>query len=421
MMKILYWLLCGLTAFLVLLMVTAIPQSGSTILASPLPAMPQPLAGGGVWSMAGTGFVSEDGENSYEYQSWGGVKLTGVSGTSPWSFMNSSVELPDGATITSLTVYYDDSDLGADVTLYLRRNDGTGGYNDIASVGSFSTPGMGSETTTIIITPGSEVVDTFGYNYTLTAGFGSANVTLYGAKITYTLPVGMASMPAPTAAGETQALAAVDPAVAGLAEAEGAALYNDGQTVFLAPPPAGPAGARKETQDRAAALDSPSSAGVELGPLGGEAVYGWRAHTIAGSNFHPLNASTNHEWAAGGGRCVTSGSTWLVAPLDLIHGQTVHWIRFTFLDQSPENASMYLYRVDRQGNGDYPWSYNSDVSGGYFTTASPYMELTIDNHNYAYYFAVELGSSAAGNDLCALEIAVIYGDTVYLPLILKNS
>jgi hypothetical protein len=114
---------------------------------------------------------------------------------------------------------------------------------------------------------------------------------------------------------------------------------------------------------------------------------------------------------------VISGSTYLLAPLNLISGKTIRYARFTYSDLSPsENPSLYLYRVDRQGSGSWVWIHTPDAVGGTFIATSPRLDLLVDNANYAYYFVVRLGTSAVGADLKAMEIEISYVLDVYLSI-----
>jgi hypothetical protein len=375
------------------------------------PTAAAPLGGGGgqSWSIAGTGFVSADSGNTYRYQSGGGVKITAVSG--PWPFMTASVELPDGAVINALTLYYFDSDATADVILFLQRSNRAGGVDTLAGISS-NEDGT-SYATDNSITNGT--VDNGNYHYSLSAELDSANVILYGARIDYTPPAwtaALASEERPLALSDDRPLAA-DPA---LGLEAGAARYIGGQVVFLAPPTPDLAGAKT------------ANVGISAGPnpLAVANPAHWKRHTIPGSTFHPINSGTGHAWSGGGGRHVTTapptGVPSLVAPLDLINGKIMRQVKFTYYDVSPDaDPWMFLYRVDRQGNLLLLWNYEAPaVSGGYFTAVSPPMSEVVDNFDYAYYFIANLDAPPVGEDLRAMEVEVAYVLDTYLPVILRS-
>ena len=381
------------------------------------PTAAAPLQGGGTqfWSIAGASFVSADSANAYQYRSGGGVALTAVPGA--WPIMTAAVELPDGAVINALTLYYEDSDLDLthDVLLYLQRSNRAGGIDTLAGTSSAANDGTNYVTDNSII---NGTVDNGNYNYSLSAELDSANVILYGARIEYSPPAWAAAL-----AGGERPLAlsddrppAADPALSleGSRSPEaGAARYTGGQVVFLASPPSDPAGAAKTT-----------SVGISAGPnplaVGNPAH--WKRHTVPGSAFHPIDSGVTHYWSSGGGRFVTFASRYphLVAPLDLIDGKTIRQVKFMYYDNSPTNPILYLYRVNRQGGLSYPWIYTPAASGGYFTAVSPPMSEVVDNWNYAYYFMVDLGTPPVGSALKAMEVEVAYVLDTYLPIILKN-
>ena len=381
------------------------------------PTAAAPLRGGGAryLSIAGTSFVSANSGNAYQYQSGGGVKLTGVSG--PWPFMTAAVELPDGAVVQALTLYYGDSDLEPthDIVLYLQRSNRAGGIDTLAGVNSASGSSGTSYITDNSIVNGT--IDNGGYNYSLAAELDSADVILYGARIDYSPPAWAAAF-----AGGERPLALSDdrPPAADLALGPGTetARYTGGQVIFLAPPSAGPAGA-----DKTANVE-PFHASAGPNPLAvGNPVH-WRHYTVPGSTFHPIYSETAHTWTSGGGRYVTTapptGTPSLVAPLDLIDGKTIRQVRFTYYDASTTDPDLYLYRVNRQGGLSYLWTASPAAEGGYFTAISPPMSEVVDNQNYAYFFTVNLGEPAVGSDLRAMEVEVAYVLDTYLPVILRS-
>ena len=372
---------------------------------------------GGVFSIAGTSFVPADSASSYTYEAWGGVRLTAVS---PRDHMFASVELPEGVTITSLTLYYQDNHPNEDIRLDLMRYTRTGGNTVMASVAS-ANDGTSSKTDD---TPLTFAVDNVDYDYALVAEMPVPDLTLYGAKITYIPNVTAAIGPFSTASSPPASEGMVEASTGALGE-EGPVLRAGGRVVPLAAP--SPAGREARRAEGGLSGNGPRLE-TELAPSAGVAAPGglqpldWKRYTVAGADFHPTYSDTDHVWSAGGGRYVTAAAAQpsLGTPLSLIHGKTIHQARFTYYDNSAENPVLLLYRVDRQGNGSFIWNFIPDASGGYFTAISPRLGLAVDNQNFAYYFIAGLHASA-GSDLQAMEIEISYVADVYLPLVLKQS
>ena len=373
---------------------------------------------GGVFSIAGTSFAPASSSNNYAYHSWGDVTLTGANPT-PQEFI-ASVELPDSATIASLTLYYTDNNLSEDIRLELLAYDRTGGNIEMASIISAN----GGISSTTDISPITSPIDNEDYSYALVALIPGADLQLYGAKITY-IPNQSASVGPFGAATPPPSLPATADGASGVPGEAGPVMRTGGRVI----PRAAPVPSVRETR-RALGAVSEAEAGPasELAPPAG--VVGsasllpldWKRYAVAGSIFHPAYSDIEHAWAAGGGRYVTSAPTFrdLVVPLNLIHGKTIHQVRFSYYDNSVDNPYLRLYQVDRQGSGSYLWSYGPDAAGGYFTAVSPPLSQLVDNHNYAYYF-IALLSPSAGSNLQAMEIEVSYVADVYLPLVLKQS
>jgi hypothetical protein len=375
---------------------------------------PRATSYGGFVSIAGASFVSASSTNSYIYMSWGGVKMTSP-GTALWPFMVASVELPEGATVTAVTLYYYDPDPSEWILLSLSRYDGAGGVNDMASVAS-ANDGMNQKTDTSV---SYAVVDNAHYSYLLSAEMeaqaSAPDVVLYGAKITY---IPSASAPP----GPLGAAAAGSPPVEGgaaivsglLAEETAPLLHSGGEVRLLAPAPAA---------DGETLKDAPRAEPGDLGLQGVSAgLFDWKQYTVAGSNLHPMYSNTEHTWSGGGGRYVTSAPTLsgLVAPLNLVHGKTIQHAHLTYYDVSDQNPALWLYRADRQGNGILLWTFVPEAAGGYLVATSPYLGEVVDNQAYAYYFVVRLGDVAAGSSLQAMEVEISYVGEIYLPVVLRQ-
>jgi hypothetical protein len=376
---------------------------------------------GGVFSIAGTSFVPADSAVSYDYRSWGGISLTSPGTAYPLS-LAASVELPEGATITSLRLYYQDSEPTADIWLDLMRFDGAGGADSMASVIS-STDGTSSKTETSI---SDAVVDPANYSYLLSVIFEGPDLILYGVEITYipnaSAPRGPFSVVAPSPDGD-KAVAVLDSGLPG--EEAAPVLHSGGRVTLLGLPDGGEGdgGGERERAVRVGSEPTHPAASGPRSPVSSGGVFDWRRYTVPGSGFHPLFSDTEFGWTFGGGRHVVAAPTLpsLVAPLNLIHGKTIRRARFTYYDVSAENPAMYLYRVSRQGTPGSAilWSYEPEADGGYFVATSPRLDHVVDNHSFAYYFVAQLGNSVAGSDLRAMEIEISYICETYLPVVFK--
>ena len=390
-----------LTMAITLLLLNAGLPPGNT------PTAAAPLQGGGTqfWSIAGTGFVSANSANTYAYQSGGGVALTVLGGPPTWPFMTAPLELPNGALLDSLVLYYGDTDNTAAITLSLLRYNRTGGAETLASVSSID-DGTSSRTTSAIANP---TVDNSTYSYALAAEIDSAPLILYGARIGYSPPVW------PAAASASLAPAAGDRPSAGPPAADPAATNARG-----------PQPRANLTGGQVAPLAVRSAnAGVAAGPnplAVGNPVH-WRHYTVPGSTFHAAYSGTGNAPTDAGGRFMTSAATGqgsLAAPLDLIDGQTIRGVKFTYYNDSATNPRLLLYRVDRQGGLTLLWDYTPVASGATFVASSPPMSEVVDNAAYAYFFMMLTDDPAVGADLVALQVKIEYVSNTSLPLILKN-
>jgi hypothetical protein len=380
-------------AFISLVVAAGLQRGGSPVAVAGRAAVPHLGGGEGVFSVTGSGFVSGDSTNTYSYVVYGGVQVTGAAA---WpAKMTASVELPSGATVANLVLYYRDENTtpGDDVVLYLRRYSGSGGWGLVASTDSSANDGISFSTSsnTFFTT-----VDNQSFSYMLLAEMHAIDVVLFGAKVNYTLPSTTSSAVAEERerpiAPSGQRVASADLSLERVQELDSQAAQARGGEVFPA-----------------------------VTPRASESLAAWRSYAAAGAAFHPLSSGSTHYFAAGGGRYVASGTTDLVVPLNLIHGRSVHQARFTYYDTSTSNPFLSLYQVDRQGGASVLWYNVPHESGGYFTAVSPHLGFVVDNANYAYFFLARLGGSAAGGTLRAMEIEVVYDAYVYLPLILRDE
>ncbi len=407
------WLRIVVAVITVLLLGVGLQGDSLPAMAGPDPApanAPLLLGSGGVFSIAGIGFVPMHDDIDYGYEPWGGVSL--ASASSP-RCMTASVELPTDATITSLTFYWEDTDADDNMALYLRRYPGDGTLDELAEVSSSGSGGFDSSSTSTI---SYAEVDNVNYAYLLQLCWGDASgddLTAYGAQITYsggaataTADLALPSEDVSPSLEEYLASPNSQATVTGVAEPssekvqipeEGPVLHTGGEIVERA------------------------SSSSDVGPLWGQT--DWQYYSVAASNFHPIYADIVHVWVPGGGRYVTSGGDpALVAPLDLPHGATIEQAKVTYYDNATQNAEFVIYQIDRQGSGPDSWSATPNQhSSSIITYNSPILGETVDNQNYAYYFLAMLDATA-GSNLTLYEVAIGYtaGRDVYLPIILKN-
>ena len=376
---------------------------------------PRAISYGGVVSIAGASFVSASSTNSYIYMAWGGVKMTSP-GAALWPFMVASVELPEGATVTSVTIYYYDPDPSEWILLTLSRYDGAGGVTDMATVWS-ADDGVNQKTDTSVSYP---VVDNAHYSYLLSAEMAAQasapDVVLYGVKIAYVPGVGAPPGPFSTAAASPPPVEEGAAVVSGFLDEETALPLHSGGEVRLL--------ASASAADGEALKDAPRAEPADLSRQAVSAgLFDWKHYTVAGSNFHPMYSDTEHTWSGGGGRLVMSAPTLsgLVAPLNLIHGKAIQHAHLTYYDNSDQNPALWLYRVNRQGGGVVVWSFVPLAAGGYLVATSPYLGEVVDNEAYAYYFITKLGDGTASVDLQAMEVEICYVGEVYLPVVLRGD
>jgi hypothetical protein len=364
-------------------------------------------------SVAGTSFTSVHPDNTYEYVSWGGVNLTGHAG---WHHMTAPVQLPQGAIIQSVTLYYDESDTFNDINLRLYQYDAEGGSRTLA-LASSAGGGIGSVSDTSIISP---TVDNWNYSYALVAFWETTDLVLYGARIEYS-PSG----PTPRRASGVSAPAFLsgesDPtALTDVQAGEGSpALHTGGEVTLFTPALQTDPVAELEVSAGSA---SGSAVGSRLLGGGGPSSF-WEAYKIAGATMHPADSAWSHEHTGGGGRWFTGTATLptLVAPLDLIDDRTIRRVRCIYYDNTTHNPRLLLYQVDRQGSGVLQWDFTPAASGGYFEATSPPMGLPVNNEDFAYYVILRLGDTVVESDLIVYDLEVLYVDEVFLPLVLRTD
>lgn len=119
-------------------------------------------------SIAGSNFHARETTTTYSY---GGAGCTYR--TSPSGFLVSDLQLPEGAEIDFVRLYFDDTNASDDAHLWLYSYDGLGGFNQITTVSSSGTPGQSSAGSGFF----SHIVDNTAESLGFVAGTDSADDT----------------------------------------------------------------------------------------------------------------------------------------------------------------------------------------------------------------------------------------------------
>ena len=138
--------------------------------------------------LAANTFVPHDDDMTYFYDGGGCVYRTGGN-----RFASHSLELPQGAEITYLSIYFYDND-DHNVGAYLYGYDGSGGHSEIAQAFSSGTPGQsaaGSGPFSYFVNNG-----TTALNLTLDYGFaGDENLRICGVRVRYEYTISITDLP----------------------------------------------------------------------------------------------------------------------------------------------------------------------------------------------------------------------------------
>jgi hypothetical protein len=133
--------------------------------------------------VAGSSLHSADYSMRQDYQSGACVSVldTGL------EFLNLSLQLPDGARIDYLRVYYYDTDGASNGIANIRKYDGAGGTTEIASVSSSGSSGYGTNLSAYV----GHVVDNANGGYVLNwePMVTGSTMSLCGLRVAYRLPV----------------------------------------------------------------------------------------------------------------------------------------------------------------------------------------------------------------------------------------
>ena len=114
--------------------------------------------------------------------------------TSGTSFTEHDLQLPQGAEIDYLRIYYYDNDASNNANAYLFAYDGAGNFTEIASVGSSGTPGQSSTGSGFF----SYFVDNVGAGLSLRLNYGNgsnSNLRICGVRLRYQYNISTVSLP----------------------------------------------------------------------------------------------------------------------------------------------------------------------------------------------------------------------------------
>lgn len=133
--------------------------------------------------ISGSAFTPLFSDTGATYDTGGCLHTTGTVGH---SVLNYGIVLPYAATITSLRVYYNDTNGSVNGTLRLRRMDDGNGYTEITSVSSSGNSGVGYASVTGL----THTIDYVNYSYVVQwyPGVASSTMQLCGFRIGYTTP-----------------------------------------------------------------------------------------------------------------------------------------------------------------------------------------------------------------------------------------
>ena len=134
-------------------------------------------------------FVPYDDASTYNYQGGGCVSRTGGD---PW--YDHDLQLPDGAEIDFVRIYFIDNDPVNDARVWLYAYDGTGNFTEIASAQSSGTPGTGSAGSVFF----SHTVNNVNEALAIRLGYEAAtssSLTICGVRLRYQYSVATMFLP----------------------------------------------------------------------------------------------------------------------------------------------------------------------------------------------------------------------------------
>lgn len=139
--------------------------------------------------IAGANFHPREATTTHQYSGAGCVSRTASSG-----FLVSDLQLPDGAEIDFLRLYFDDTSDANEAHAWLYAYDGLGGFTQVAAVSSSGAPGHSSAGSGFF----SHTVDNTAEALGLVIGFDSASdssVAVCGVRVRYSVPFSQSTLP----------------------------------------------------------------------------------------------------------------------------------------------------------------------------------------------------------------------------------
>lgn len=133
--------------------------------------------------IAGSNFHSREATTTYNYGNAGCLYRTSTSG-----YLVSDLQMPQGAEIDLVSLYFNDTNVNYNAEVWLYAYDGLGGFTEITHVASIGTPGQTSADSAIV----SHIVDNSVESLGVVVGTGSANdssVRICGVRVRYHVDV----------------------------------------------------------------------------------------------------------------------------------------------------------------------------------------------------------------------------------------
>ena len=133
--------------------------------------------------IAGSNFHPREATTTHSYGNAGCLYKTSTSG-----YLVSDLQLPQGAEIDLVSLYFNDTNANYNAEVWLYAYDGLGGFTEIAHVASNGSPGQNSANSALV----SHIVDNSTESLGLVVGTGSANdssVRICGVRVRYNVDV----------------------------------------------------------------------------------------------------------------------------------------------------------------------------------------------------------------------------------------
>lgn len=134
---------------------------------------------------------------------------------------------------------------------------------------------------------------------------------------------------------------------------------------------------------------------------------------VAGSSFRPRDAATVVAYQAAGCISRSSGSDYLVYPLQLPEASRIKYLRMYYRDTSSASLTLALTRYDGAGNFfDDVVFQNTNANSGYGSVQSGELNTVVNNTDYATQLLVNFGESSTTLQFCGARVAY-YADALF--------